>query len=232
MAADDTWIVSDLHLGSVYFRHENFLRFLREMPEGVRLVLNGDTIDDPADPLPAEHKQVLHRLVEESDRRSVVFVYGNHDEGFGLDQPGRIEFVQQLTVDGRLLVVHGDKLDGVMPRHSWFVAAFRRFHRLLVRLGLKDVHVAQYAKNWGFLYRVLNQHVAHRALASARAEGLEAVTCGHTHAPMELQREGRRYLNTGAWTEEPHHYVAVSGGQIDLRVYSNGVPRPGDRSPV
>ena len=224
MAAGDTYIVSDLHLGSVYFRHESFLRFLREMPEGARLVLNGDTIDDPGDPLPPEHERVLRRLVEESSRRPVVFVYGNHDDGFGLDQPGRIQFVRKLTVDGRLLVVHGDKLDGVMPRHPWFISLFRRFHRLRVRLGLEDVHVAHYAKSWGLLYRVLNEHVARRALAAARAEGLEAITCGHTHAAMELEREGRRYLNTGAWTEEPHHYVAVSGGRIDLKVYPNGAP--------
>ena len=231
MAAGDTYIVSDLHLGSVYFRHESFLRFLREMPEGVRLVLNGDTIDDPGDPLPAEHEQVLRRLVEESSRRPVVFVYGNHDDGFGLDQPGRIEFVHRLTVDDRLLVVHGDKLDGVMPRHPWFIAVFRRFHRLRVLLGLEDVHVAHYAKSWGFLYRVLNEHVARGALAAARAEGLEAITCGHTHAAMVLDRDGRRYLNTGAWTEEPHHYVAVSGGRIDLRVYPNGPCRSDGPAP-
>jgi hypothetical protein len=40
---------------------------------------------------------------------------------------------------------------------------------------------------------------------------------------MELDREGHRYLNTGAWTEEPNHYVSVTeGGQIKLQVFPNG----------
>ena len=223
LAADDTYIVSDLHLGSEYFGRENFLRFLDGLPDGAGLVLNGDTIDEPGDPLPAEHERVLERLVDESRRRRVVWVYGNHDETFALPDPGGVEFVRRFEVDGRLLVVHGDQLDSVMPRHGLFKAWFKRLHRLRLRLGFQDVHVASYAKRWGLLYRVLSNHVARRALAAAERGGFEAVTCGHTHAPMEIERQGRRYLNTGAWTEEPHYYVVVAGGRIDLKVYPNGL---------
>jgi UDP-2,3-diacylglucosamine pyrophosphatase LpxH len=161
------------------------------------------------------------RLVAESSKRPVIWVFGNHDESFVLDEPGQIQFVDRLEV-GDLLVVHGDKLDNVMPRHGVFKALFKRFHRLRIRLGSPDIHVAQYAKRWGLLYRVLTDHVARRALDTAQRAGFEVITCGHTHAPMEVTKDGRRYLNTGAWTEEPHHYVAVTDGRIDLKVYPNG----------
>jgi UDP-2,3-diacylglucosamine pyrophosphatase LpxH len=223
-AEGDTYIVSDLHLGSEYFRRENFVCFLDALPAGVSLVLNGDTIDEPGVRLSADHEAVVQRLVAESRRRPVIWIHGNHDESFGLDDPGGIQFVRRWEVDGVLLVLHGDQLDGVMPKHGLFKAFFKKFHRLRVRFGFPDVHVADYAKRFGLLYRVLSKHVARRALDAARREGFRAVTCGHTHAPMEWERDGHRYLNTGAWTETPNHYVAVTedGSRVELRVFANG----------
>ncbi len=223
-ADDDTYIVSDLHLGSSYFRRENFVRFLDGLPPGVSLVLNGDTIDEPGDPLQADHEAVIHRLVAESRQRPVIWVHGNHDESFVLDDSGQVQFARNWAVADVLLVLHGDQLDGIMPKHGLFKTVFKKFHRLRVRLGFPDVHVANYAKRWDFLYRVLNEHVARRAIDAARREGFLAVTCGHTHAPMDWEHDGHRYLNTGAWTEEPNHYVSVTegGSKVELRVFPNG----------
>jgi UDP-2,3-diacylglucosamine pyrophosphatase LpxH len=223
-AGDDTYIVSDLHLGSSYFRRENFVRFLDTLPAGARLVLNGDILDEPGDPLSPEHAAVVRRLVAESYERPVVWVHGNHDESVALDDPGRIQFVRRWAVDDTLLVLHGDQLDGIMPRHGLFRLFFKKLHHLRIRLGFADVHVAHYAKRWSLLYRVLNEHVARRAIDAARREGFGAVTCGHTHAPMEWERDGHRYLNTGAWTEEPNHYVSVTegGDKVELQVFANG----------
>ena len=220
--SEAAFIVSDLHLGNGYFFRESFLSWLDQLPAGAQLILNGDIIDDPDKPMEADHQAVLDRLVEESRRRSVIWVHGNHDEGLVLEDAGEIKFVRQWEVEKRLLVVHGDELDSVMPRHGVFKALFRAMHKALIRLGFPDVHVARFAKKWGFLYRVLNNHVASQAINTARSRGYEAVACGHTHAAMDLHRDGRRYLNSGAWTEEPHHYVCVEGDQIDLRVFRNG----------
>jgi UDP-2,3-diacylglucosamine pyrophosphatase LpxH len=223
-ADDDTYIVSDLHLGSSYFRLENFVGFLDTLPTGARLVLNGDILDEPGDPLSPEHAAVVRRLVAESYERPVVWVHGNHDESVALDDPGRIQFVRRWVVSDTLLVLHGDQLDGIMPKHGLFRLLFKKLHRLRIRLGFPDVHVANYAKRWSFLYRVLNEHVARRAIDAARREGFGAVTCGHTHAPMEWEQDGHRYLNTGAWTEEPNHYVSVTEGRdkVELQVFANG----------
>ena len=222
MSEPASYIVSDLHLGNTYFHRDAFLAWLDSLPDGARLVLNGDTIDDPREPLPEEHQQVLARLVAESARRPVVWVYGNHDEGLELEETGQVEFVERWELGRRLMALHGDELDAVMPRHGLFRATFKLIHKMRIAFGFPDVHVAYYAKKWAYLYRVLNQHVARKAVRAARALGFEAVTCGHTHAAMDIELEGRRYLNTGAWTEAPHHYVRADDEGIELCTVSEG----------
>ncbi len=217
-----SFIVSDLHLGSDYFHDGEFLAWLDALPAGAQLVLNGDIIDDPRYTLSAAHQAVLQRLVDESHRRSIVWVYGNHDASFSLDDPGQIQFVEHWHIDKRLLVVHGDDFDNVMPQHGLFKAVFRALHNLRIFLGFANVHVARYAKKWGFLYRVLNNRVAQNALSAARSQGFAAVTCGHTHAAMVVERGGVSYFNTGAWTERPLHFISVDADDIVLHVYENG----------
>lgn len=214
-----TYIVSDLHLGSDFFHWDSFLAWLEELPPHVRLVLNGDIVDSPGKPLPVRHQQVLDRLVAMADQRPVVWVYGNHDEGLVLDRPGAIQFTDQWRLGRRVLAVHGNDLDHVMPRHSAFKWVFRRVHRLLIAMGAPRVHVAQYAKKWRRLYDVLNRHVARNAAQAARELGFGTIVCGHTHAPMDATVDGVRYLNSGAWTELPLHYVEVDADSIQLKVY-------------
>ena len=122
----------------------------------------------------------------------------------------------------RLLVVHRNQLDEVMPRHRFFKWVFKRFHRLLIALGGRNMHVAEYAKKWNFLYQVLNKNVVHNALRVACELNFEAIACGHTHAAMDVERNGRRYFNTGSWTEKPLHYLLVDAELIQLRVYGDG----------
>jgi UDP-2,3-diacylglucosamine pyrophosphatase LpxH len=211
---EDTYITSDLHLGSPYSHHDNFLAWLDQVPPDARLILNGDIIDDPRKDLPADHLAVLERLVQESHQRPLVWVYGNHDRSFKRQDLGAIQFASEWEVGDQLMVKHGDSFDGVMPRHSVFKGVFKFLHRLLIKSGFPDVHVAQYAKKWGFLYRVLNEHVTEKAVKVAKAKGFAAITCGHTHAPMDIDHKGVRYLNTGAWTENPHYYLKVDAGGI------------------
>jgi UDP-2,3-diacylglucosamine pyrophosphatase LpxH len=209
-------------LGSDYFHDAEFLAWLEALPTGAQLILNGDIIDDPRYPLSSAHQAVLQRLVDESHRRPIVWVYGNHDASFTLENPGQIQFVQHWHIDKRLLIMHGDDFDNVMPKYRLFKEVFRKLHDLLKLLGFANVHVARYAKKWGFLYRVFSNHVAHNALRAARSQGFAAVTCGHTHAAMVVEREGMSYFNTGAWTEKPLHYISIDADDIALHIYENG----------
>ena len=216
------YIVSDLHLGNAYFHQHAFDNWLQTIPGKATLVLNGDVIDDPELSLPDAHEQTLHKIVAESHQRKVIWVYGNHDADFNMVDSGEIEFVSEWAIEKRLHIVHGNNLDDLMIRHSLFKWVFRRIHHLFVALGLRDMHVAEYAKKWGLIYRVLNEHVARNAVRVIEQSGFEAITCGHTHAAMDIERGGKRYINTGAWTERPLHYVRVNTTSIELCVYRGG----------
>jgi predicted phosphodiesterase len=55
------------------------------------------------------------------------------------------------------------------------------------------------------------------AVNYAAANGFEAVTCGHTHFAEEHFVNEIKYLNTGAWTEQPTYYVRVTDNEITLK---------------
>ena len=63
MSDEQVYIVSDLHLGSEFFHRELFLAWFHGLPPGSRLILNGDIVDEPEEPLHEADAQVLRELV-------------------------------------------------------------------------------------------------------------------------------------------------------------------------
>jgi UDP-2,3-diacylglucosamine pyrophosphatase LpxH len=152
-----------------------------------------------------------------SRRQKVVWVQGNHDNGYIPDNLGKIQVKQHHALQKRLFVTHGDFFDEVMPRSQMFIKAFKMMHDLRVKLGARPVHVAQYAKHWRRFYAYLRKNVMLNAVNYAAANGFEAVTCGHTHFAEEHFIHEIKYLNTGAWTEQPTYYVRVTDNEITLK---------------
>lgn len=210
-----TVVISDVHLGSRHARLAAFERFLDALPIEDTLVLNGDTLDRRRH-LPAEQATLIKRLADESRRRQVIWLEGNHDEGFRPADCGAITFAPHFSVGQRLYIQHGFYFDRIMPYHRLFIVAVRLMHRLRIMMGAEPVHVAQYAKRWPRLYAVLRRNVMNNALRFARDHGFEAVTCGHTHYAEARIINGTRYLNTGAWTETPAYAVVVDDTSIGL----------------
>lgn len=210
-------VVSDLHLGSPYCQHEAFVRFLDRLPADSALILNGDILDRPHACLPPAHDGVLDRLRYESYERKIVWIYGNHDAWHILSDPAQITFAEHFSVEDRLLITHGHTFDDLMPKSRPFMKLFLRWHQFRLRCGAQPRHVADYAKQWPGLYRVLTQHVMRNAVRAAKSEGFRAITCGHTHYPETLFCEGVHYLNTGSWTETPNFYVAMTPHTLELR---------------
>lgn len=230
-------VVSDLHIGLPFFRKHAFIRLVESLDEEIVLILNGDIIDNPHQKLEPDDEAILDLLRNESFRRRIIWVYGNHDEDFRMADPGRIEFVRHLELGARLMIVHGDDFDSVMPNNLWFIRLFKFCHRIRIRLGAAPVHVAELAKRWTpFLYRVLTEQVKKNAIACALNGGFTAITCGHTHYAEDVVHDGVRYLNTGSWTEEPLHYVSVNSDEIRLIAYPCSpevtVPLTADRSRI
>ena len=209
-------IVSDLHLGSRYFQSRVFAKFFDTIADVDELILNGDVIDRPHARLEPLHQQNLDRIEQLSYRCKVVWVQGNHDNGYMPSRLGKIQFCRRYALDDRILITHGDDFDTIMPRSRMFIKAFRWMHDLRVRLGARPVHVAEYAKKWKAFYRVLRNGVMHNAVNFALENGYNAVTCGHTHFAEDLVLNGVRYINTGAWTELPAHYLNITSDSMVL----------------
>ena len=210
-------IVSDLHIGLPQFHRGQFLDFIESLSDDTTLILNGDTLDDSNSQLSDEDQHVVDFIRDQSYKREVFWLHGNHDEGHRMEDPGRIKYQSHLQIGRRLLVVHGDDFDSIMPRSEWFIRNFRRLHNLRVWLGASPVHVAEFAKKWfPFLYRILTTEVRNNAVKCAIENGVAAITCGHTHYVEDSLCEGVRYINTGAWTELPLCHILVTADSIEL----------------
>jgi UDP-2,3-diacylglucosamine pyrophosphatase LpxH len=200
-------IVSDLHIGSRHFLYENFECFLRDVLKDHELILNGDIIHNPKENLRPPHQRILDLIEQISRRQRVVWVRGNHDNGYVPRGLEKVHFKRLYKLEHRLLIAHGDYFDEIMPRNQAFMKAFKWMHDLRVKLGARPVHVAKYAKKWNLFYRFLCRNVMMNAVDCALENGFEVVTCGHTHYPEDRIFNGIRYINTGAWTETPAFYL-------------------------
>ena len=229
-------IVSDLHIGSQYFKSQIFEQFLDSLPQDHEFILNGDVIDSPYAKMQASDQRVLDRIEQISLRQKVVWIRGNHDNGYVPENFGSVDFHRQYALEKRLLITHGDDFDDIMPRSRLFIRVFKRMHEIRVKLGAKPVHVAEYAKKWKAFYGVLRKNVALNAINCALENGFEAVTCGHTHYPEIKVYNGIRYFNTGAWTEHPAHFLQVNPEDIYLnrldQLISTGRAVPSESNPT
>lgn len=210
-------IVSDLHIGSHHFLYDDFERFLRNVPEDHELILNGDIIDNPYENLKPPHQRILELIEQKSYLQRVVWVRGNHDNGYVPKGFEKVSFSSLYSLGHRLLVAHGDYFDEIMPRTQVFMLLFKLMHNLRVKLGARPVHVAQYAKKWAFLYKFLRKNVMLNAVNYTVKNGYEAITCGHTHCPEDIVFNGIRYINTGSWTEYPVFYLQVTSNGLYLK---------------
>jgi UDP-2,3-diacylglucosamine pyrophosphatase LpxH len=219
-----TFITSDLHLGVPQCRAEAFLSFLKSLPDGARLVLNGDIIthyhNDKT--LKGIQSEVLKAIVAASYEREVVWARGNNDRKLQFQDQGKIQFVDEYAIGKRLYIAHGHQFDRLMPTVRILLVPSRVLYDAVARLLGSETHVAQFAKRLNGLYRLLCRHVTGNAVTYAKRHGYAAVTCGHTHYAEDLDIDGVRYLNTGCWTENQAAIVVVDDDGFEYRHWDGG----------
>jgi UDP-2,3-diacylglucosamine pyrophosphatase LpxH len=231
------WI-SDLHLGTTGCQAARLLEFL-QATESETLYLVGDIIDgwqlkrrwywDQA------HNNVVQLVLKKAKKgTNVIFVPGNHDEAvrqfIDLDFGGikvRDEMIHVTAQGKRMLVLHGDRFDGVIACAKWLayvgdslytvILKFNQvFNSWRARVGLPYWSLSQYLK-----LKVKNavSYISsfENALADeARKRGLDGVICGHIHKAEIRDIDGIMYCNDGDWVESLSALVEDANGALRL----------------
>ena len=233
-----TIFISDIHLGTSGCQAKRLLEFLKAT-ESDKLYLIGDIVDGWQ--LKRRwywhqtHNDVVQLVLKKAKKGTkVIFVPGNHDESIrqfiGMDFGGikiRDELVHK-TADGRkLLVLHGDRFDGVIACAKWLAYVGDSLYTLILKFN-------QYLNTWrarlGLPYWSLSQYLKlkvknavsyitsfEEALAAeARKKGLDGVICGHIHKPEIRDIGGVLYCNDGDWVESLSALIEEPNGQLRL----------------
>ena len=231
------WL-SDTHLGTRGCQAQALLDFL-DAHECDYLYLVGDIIDfwrlRRAPHWTQLHSDVIRTVLTKARAGTVVtLVPGNHDEylrRFCDLQLGNIMVTEEAihrTVDGRLLLVlHGDRFDGITRCHRWLALSgdvgydallvlnrwFNRGRRLL---RLPYWSLSAYVK--GKVKRAVNFITAFEtALAhEAQRRNLHGVVCGHIHRAEIREIQGILYCNTGDWVESCTALAERPDGSLEL----------------
>jgi UDP-2,3-diacylglucosamine pyrophosphatase LpxH len=237
--------VSDVHLGCRHSNADLLLSFLKQYSCDY-LYLVGDIIDgwklrrgfywNDSNTL------VLRRVFGMVKRGTLVrYVAGNHDEFLRnyMDElqtalVGHIEIADEFlheTADGRrLLVIHGDKFDGVTINLPWLSHWGDRAYSLLLgfnatcnwfrrKLGFKYKSYSQIMKQ--NVKRAVNYINSFETLMAVhtRKRRCDGVICGHIHTPAVKSLDELTYYNCGDWVESCTALIEHFNGEIELVRY-------------
>ena len=231
------WI-SDLHLGTPGCQAEKLLEFLR-LTESDHLYLIGDIIDGWALKRrfywPQAHNDVVQKILRKSRKGTfVTYIAGNHDEAarhfLGVAFGGIViedEVVHITTRGERLLILHGDRFDGVIQCAKWLAYVGDIAYETLLKV---NVWFNRARRRIGLPYWSLSQYLKHKvknavsyigafeeALArEAKSRGLDGVVCGHIHQPEIRMINGVKYCNDGDWVESLSALVETMDGELKL----------------
>ncbi len=233
-----TIFVSDTHLGTRGAKAELLHDFLIHN-ESDTLFLVGDIIDGWRLTRrwywSAAHSRVLDEILRKvKNGTRVVFVPGNHDEAFrpycGVTLAGvelQTECVH-VTADGRkLLVMHGDRFDGIVTYAKWLAHLGDTAYEIALKA---NTVVSAVRRVLGLPYWSLSAYLKHKvknaasfisnfeqALAKeARDRGADGVVCGHIHHPEIKDIGGILYCNDGDWVESCTALTETVGGQLEI----------------
>lgn len=219
----DCLVISDLHLGSHVCQAKLLEEFLEWAAWQTReLVINGDIFDDlNFKRLSKRHFACLKSIRRHADRDGLrlTWIRGNHDGAADvISHIVGVDFLDEYIFENgqiRLLILHGDQFDHFITRYKWMTSiacgAFYFIQKWMPHSA------ARWIRRISKRFQRNSQIVRESAVEFARSKGCDHVTCGHTHAPLESEVDGIRYVNSGTWTEHPPcPFVAVAGERVNL----------------
>ncbi|NEW84485.1 MAG: UDP-2,3-diacylglucosamine diphosphatase [Mariniphaga sp.] len=218
-------VISDLHLGTSGCHAVELLKYLKSIKPKT-LILNGDIIDIwqfKKNFFPKAHLKVIkHIMGLASDKSTVYYITGNHDEMFrkfsGM-KIGRLRILNDLKIElnGKMVwFFHGDIFDVVMQYSKWLSKLGAVGYDSLIWLNTKVNWIGRLFKFKPVSFsqkikasvkgavKFINAFEETAAIIAAR-KGIDTIVCGHIHhpemRPIQVEDRGINYLNSGDWIE-------------------------------
>ena len=218
-------VISDLHLGTTGCQAVELLKYLKSIKPKT-LILNGDIIDIwqfKKRYFPKTHLKVIkHIMGLASDRCTVYYITGNHDEMFrkfnGM-KLGRLRILNDLKLElgGKMVwFFHGDIFDVVMQYSKWLSKLGAVGYDSLIWLNTKVNWMGRLFKFQPVSFskkikasvkgavKFINAFEDTAAMIAAR-KGIDTIVCGHIHHPeirkIQVEDSSINYLNSGDWIE-------------------------------
>ena len=211
----ETVVVSDLHLGALNSRTDDFLRFLDEL-EVDQLIIAGDLFESPMlHGLRPRHVHVLERLRQFAHGSRLVWLRGNHDP----DEVWCSEVLAWQAHDEivlnvgrrRYLVCHGHVWDRTLSLPSVVVHGADLVYHAAQRLDPSHRLARFLKRNTKIFCRAVDE-LRREATTAARLRNMDGVIVGHSHVADDERSDGLHFLNCGCWTEQPTGYVGIVNG--------------------
>jgi len=218
-------VISDLHLGTSGCQAVELLKYLKSIKPKT-LILNGDIIDIwqfKKNFFPKTHLKVIkHIMGLASDRCTVYYITGNHDEMFrkfsGI-KIGKLRILNdlKLNLNGKAVwFFHGDIFDVVMQYSKWLSKLGAVGYDSLIWLNTKVNWIGRLFKFEPVSFskkikasvkgavKFINAFEETAAVIAAR-KGIDTIVCGHIHHPemrmIQVEDQSVNYLNSGDWIE-------------------------------
>jgi UDP-2,3-diacylglucosamine pyrophosphatase LpxH len=237
-----TIFISDNHLGCRHSKADLLLSFLKCYTCD-QLYLVGDIIDGwklhRGFHWNDTYTLVIRRILGMVKHGTVVrYVAGNHDEFLRnyMDElqtalTGHIEIADEFlhrAADGRqLLVIHGDKFDGVSINMPWLALLGDRAYSALLafntagnwlrrKMGLKYKSYSLYMKQ--NVKRAVNYVSRFEEMMAlhTRKRRCDGIICGHIHTPAIMPMGELTYYNCGDWVESCTALLEYDDGRFEL----------------
>jgi UDP-2,3-diacylglucosamine pyrophosphatase LpxH len=212
----DTFLFSDLHLGSDVSRSKELLEVLQSY-SFKRLILLGDIFDDlNFKRLRRDHWEMLSwlRKLSDPDRNvEIVWILGNHDVLLeNISHFIGIQLCDKYAWEHRgkrFLAIHGHQFDRFLEENVVVSEIATILYLWVQKLDTRRQRFSRLLKRLSKKWLRLSHQVAVRAARYGRMQGADYVFCGHTHHAACLQLEGVSYFNTGCWTDIPSHFITI-----------------------
>ncbi|HEY6308732.1 MAG TPA: UDP-2,3-diacylglucosamine diphosphatase [Candidatus Angelobacter sp.] len=223
----DTVIISDLHLGSEVSRAGDALEFMKSVPFR-RLVLLGDIFADlNFRRLTKEHWKFLSYIRKLSNPKhevEVVWVEGNHDHGLTevMSHLVGIPVYQEYEweyMGKRHLAIHGHQFDSFAINNHRISRVGQFIFLCVQKLDSRSKRLARYLDRLNTRWLRLSAQVAAGALSYAKQGKAERIFCGHTHVPLQIERDGVEYYNSGAWVDLRCTYITIGQEGVAIHEY-------------